>query len=268
MDLAWKIIKQFSTDQSPCFSLEDVKTKFGDESPSYIANVLTKMVSSKKLIRLQQGLYYIVPLEQQGEHFIPDWHLVAKHIMRAKHYYIGYYSALQIHKLITQPSVKEIIVTDTQVKPSEVEIQGIRFQFVFHSNRRFFGYEKTWIDDYNKVNVSDIEKTLVDSFVNPDYSGGMVEIAKAVYETRHYVDKDKMVDYFTRAGSKVAARRYAFICKVLNISEDFHIGLLKNNISKKALKLDTSLPDEGQINMEYGLRINRDIETIQQSIFS
>ncbi|MBL7825555.1 MAG: hypothetical protein JNJ57_02920 [Saprospiraceae bacterium] len=266
--MEWKIIKQFSEDETPCFSLEDAKKKFSNESPSYLENLLVKMVNNKKLVRLQPGLYYIVPLDQEGEYFIPNWHMIAKYIMRSKNYYIGYYSALQIHKLITQPSVSEIVVTDSQVKPSKIEIRGVRFQFIYHNQHRFFGYEKTWIDDFNQVNTSDLEKTLVDSFINPHHSGGMVEIAKAEYETRGKVSKDKIIDYFTRAGSKVAARRYAFICKVLNIDDAHHKGLLKNSLSGKILRLDTSQPDEGKINTEYELRINRDLETIQQSIFS
>lgn len=56
----------------------------------------------------------------------------------------GYYSALQIHSLITQPSVTEIIVSDIQIKPSEIEIQGVRFQFIYHNKHRLFGIENTW----------------------------------------------------------------------------------------------------------------------------
>ena len=267
MKLEWDIIKRFSQNDTPCFSTNDVREEFSDISISYLTNTLMRMVKSNMLIRLNRGLYYIVPLEHNNPKFIPNWHLVAKYLMRNKNYYIGYYSALQIHKLITQPSLTEI-VTDVQIKPGNVEIQGIRFQFVYHNQARFFGALNTWIDDYNKVKCSDPEKTLVDSFINPHYSNGMVEIAKAVYETRVKINQDKIMDYFTRSGSKVAARRYVFICDLLEISSTYHKSLLQNNLTGSFLRLDTSAPDEGRINTRYELKINRDVNTIKEAMYT
>src|SRR5690606_13856475 len=141
--------------------------------------------------------------------------------------------------LITQPSLTEIIVTDTQVKPSKIEIQGVRFQFVYHNSQRFFGAENSWIDQYNKVKCSSLEKTIVDSFINPQYSGGIIEIAKAVYESKETIDLNKLIACFARAGSKVAARRYVFICDLLEISNSYHESLLQNNVSDSVSILDT-----------------------------
>lgn len=268
MGLEWKIIKRFSLNDTPCFSTDDVRKEFTDVSSSYLNNTLTRMVKSNMLIRLIRSLYYIVPLGHNSPKYIPDWHLVAKYFMRNKNYYIGYYSALQIHKLITQPSMTEIVVTDNQIKPGKIEIQGVRFRFVYHKQDRFFGAKNTWIDNYNKVKCSDIEKTLVDSFINPHYSNGIVEIAKAVYETRDKINLNKIIDYFTRAGSKVAARKYVFICDLLEISLSYHEDLLRNNLSGAYLLLDTSAPDEGKINTRYELKINRDEETIRNAMYT
>tara|TARA_R110001592_G_scaffold88299_8_gene260055 strand:+ start:1058 stop:1885 length:828 start_codon:yes stop_codon:yes gene_type:complete len=275
MSLEWDIIKRFSQNDSPCFSIEDVRLEFNDAHPKSLNRLLSSMVEKSMLVRLSRGLYYIVPLEQSGIKFIPNWHLVAKYLMKNKNYYIGYYSALQIHSLITQPSLTEIIVTDVQIKPSNIEIQDVRFQFVYHNNQRFFGANNTWIDDFNKVKCSDLEKTLVDSFINPHYSGGMNEIAKAVYETKDKIHLNKLFDYFARAGSKVAARRYVFICDLLEISNSYHESLLQNheellkqNQTGSFLRLDTSAPDEGKINTRYGLKINRDVDTIKEAIYT
>ena len=162
----------------------------------------------------------------------------------------------------------EIVVTDVQIKPSNIEIQGIRYQFVYHKKDRFFGVKNTWIDDYNKVKCSDLEKTLVDSFVNPQYSNGIVEIAKSVHEARNKIDLGKIMDYFTMSGSKVAARRYVFICNLLEINSSYHESLLQNSLTGSFLRLDTSAPDEGKINTRYELKINRDINTIKEAIYT
>ena len=85
-------------------------------------------------------------------------------------YYIGYYSALQILDLITQPSLKEQIVVSKQIRPSVLNIKNIPFQFIYHNENHFFGYRKTWIDSYNTVICSDIEKTIIDCLFNPGYA--------------------------------------------------------------------------------------------------
>ena len=268
MSLQWNIIKRFSQNDSPCFSIQDARLEFSDTSPNYLKVELSKMVEKNMLVRLNRGLYYIVPLEHSSNKFIPNWHLVAKYLMRNKNYYIGYYSALQIHSLITQPSLTEIIVTDVQVKPSNTEIQGIRFQFVHHNKQRFCGVVNTWIDDFNKVKCSDLEKTLVDSFINPHYSGGMIEIAKAVEDTKDKINESRLLDYFAQSGSKVSARRYVFICDLLEISSSYHESLLQNNLTGSFLKLDTSGPEQGKYNTRYELKINRDVHTIRESIYT
>lgn len=266
MHLDWDIIKHFSQMDSPCFSYEEATCAFKKIKPTYISQVLSKMVQNKMLIRLRRGLYYIIPLDQSGEEYIPNWHLVAKYLMKGKNHYIGYYSAMQIHHLITQPSLTQIIVTDQQVKPSQVEIQGVRFQFIYHNKKRFFGVTNTWIDDFNKVKCSDIEKTLVDSFIAPHNSHGMVEIAKAVYDSKDKIKLDKLFAYFDRAGSKVAVRRYVFICDLLKINTAQHELELKKNRTGTILLLDTSMPSEGKIDTRYELKVNRDIQTIKTSI--
>ena len=37
-----------------------------------------------------------------------------------------------------------------------------------------------WIDNFNKVLCSDLEKTFLDCLFKPDYAGGIVEVARAI----------------------------------------------------------------------------------------
>jgi len=263
------IIKRISRDGNQCFTLEDTRLLFPNKSDSHLVQVLTKMVRKGMIKKLNRGMYYIVPLDQDSEYFIPDWHLVARHLMRNKKYYIGYYSAMQIHGLITQPSLTEIIVTDTQVKPSIKKIQGVKFQFVYHNFKRFFGEKNTWIDDHNKVMCSTIEKTITDSLINPHYSGGIVEIGKAMYECKDRINAQQLIQDLIRTESKVALKRYLFLYDLLELGDKtvYHYNL-ENMLGNSISLLDTSAPDEGNINSRYALKINRDIETIKDSIFT
>jgi predicted transcriptional regulator of viral defense system len=73
---------------------------------------------------------------------------------------------LQIHNLITQPSLKEQIVVSKQLRPSEIKIKNIGFQFIYHNEKYFFGSKKIWVDSFNKVLCSNLEKTIIDCFLN------------------------------------------------------------------------------------------------------
>ena len=122
--LNWNILKSFSNDGKDCFHFADVIERFPTTEKQYLSNVLSSMIQKGMLIKLRKDIYFIVPIDSDAAIYIPDWHLVAKELVKEKKYYIGYYSAMQIHGLITQPSLSEIIVTDTQMKPSKLTIKG------------------------------------------------------------------------------------------------------------------------------------------------
>lgn len=92
--------------------------------------------------------------------------------------------------------------------------------------------------------------------------------SQKLYESKDAIDLSELIDCFARAGSKVAVRRYVLICDLLEISNSYHESLLQNNVFDSVSVLDTSGPDEGKINSRYKLKINRDTDTIKQSIFT
>ncbi|NQT98343.1 MAG: transcriptional regulator [Candidatus Marinimicrobia bacterium] len=267
-ELSWDIIKRFSGADQDCFSYQAVVKEYSSTDKIYLSKVLSGMVDKGMLIKLSRGLYHLVPTSADAENYIPDWHLVAKYIMKGKKYYIGYYSAMQVHGLITQPSLKEIIVTNHQVASSSRNIQGIEFQFVTHTSKRFFGYKNTWINQHNKVMVSDLEKTIVDAVTRPHLCGGMVEVGKAIYETRDKVSLDKLLKYLIQNESQAATKRYLFICDLvdLNWTSD-HEGILQKMGTSYSL-LDTSAPDQGRKDSRFGLKINVETDTIKNSIYA
>jgi len=264
----WDIIKRFSSNDRDCFTYKDVVIEYPDTDKIYLSKVLSGMVKKGMLIKLNRNLYHIVPSSADANKYIPDWHLVAKYLMNGKDYYIGYYSAMQIHALITQPSLTEIVVTNLQVKPSLKKIRGIEFQFVNHIQTRFFGYKNTWINQYEKVMVSDIEKTLVDAVTRPHLCGGMIEVGKAIYETRGKIKLDTLLSYLTQNESQAAIKRYLFICDLISIDWTVHHESMLQKIGSGFSLLDTSGPDQGRKDSRFCLKINVDTETIKNSIFT
>jgi predicted transcriptional regulator of viral defense system len=116
--------------------------------------------------------------------------------------------------------------------------------------------------------VSDLEKTIVDAVSKPHLSGGMIEIGKAIYETRRKINLDTLISYLTQNESQVAIKRYLFICDLVDVEWTAHHESMLRNIGSGFSLLDTTGPDQGRKNSRFRLKINIDTESIRNSIFT
>ena len=178
------LLDRLNRENQKCFTIDEAYSLLSDSSKDSVKRMLGNMVKRGLLMRVKDGLYYVIPFEQDSETFMPDWHLLSQYLVGDAEYYIGYFSALQIHSLTTQPNLKEQIVVNKQIKPSTLLVKGIPFQFIYHNEEHFFGNKKTWIDSFNKVQCSDLEKTFIDCLFKPQYAGGITEIAKAIHKSK------------------------------------------------------------------------------------
>jgi predicted transcriptional regulator of viral defense system len=234
---------------------------------SRLRELLSDMTKRGLIMRIKDGIYHLIPYEENSESYIPDWHLIAKALVKDDQYYIGYYSALQVHNLITQPSLKEQIVVPKQMRSSEIIVKGIPFQFIYHNEDHFFGDKKIWIDDFNKVRCSDIEKTIVDCLFKPDYAGGIVEIAKAIYTTRQQLDFEKLLRYCIRFKSQAVVKRLGYLLELLEIDTKI-LWDLQGLKAGAYIVLDTGLPKTGTPNNRWSILQNLDTETIKSAIYT
>ncbi len=218
-------------------------------------------------MRLKKGVYYVIPYEQDAESFMPDWHLIAEYLVKDIKHYIGYYSALQIHNLITQPSLKEQIIVSKQIRPSMIKIKKIPFQFIYHNKNHFFGAKKFWIDNFHKVLCSDLEKTIIDCLFKPDYAGGIVEIARAIYTSRDKIKFDKLLQYAQKFKSQAVIKRLGYLLEILEIECNIIDDLQKAKTASFVL-LDTELPKTGKMISRWSIQLNLETETIKSAIYT
>ncbi len=262
-----EILTFFNEQDKHCFDYELAKKALPKSNDSALRELLSDMTRRGLLMRVKRGLYYVIPYEQDADAFMPDWHLLAEHLVQDTKYYIGYYSALQIHNLITQPSLKEQIVVSKQIKPSIIKVKDVPFQFIYHNEKHFFGTKKIWIDNFNKVICSDLEKTIIDCLFKPDYAGGIVEIARAIYVSRHKIKFDVLLEYVIRFNSQAVIKRLGFILETLKIEASI-IDDLKSLKTNSIIPLDTELPKTGKIISNWSIQQNIETETIITAIYT
>jgi len=262
-----ELLSYFNDKGKVCFDSKTALKALPDTKDSTVRELLSDMTKRGLLMRIKDGVYYIIPYEENPETFMPDWHVMVKYLVKDAKHYIGYYSALQIHNLITQPSLKEQIVVAKQIRPSEIKIKDITFQFIYHNESHFFGEKKTWIDNFNKVNCSDIEKTIIDCLFKPDYAGGIVEIARAIYSTKEKLDYDKILEYAKKFNSQAVIKRLGYILELFEIQTNIIEELQKIKTASYVV-LDTELPKIGKRNSRWSIQQNIDTETIKSAMFT
>ncbi|MHA8060076.1 type IV toxin-antitoxin system AbiEi family antitoxin domain-containing protein [Aquirufa beregesia] len=261
------LLSYFNGQNKNCFDYSVAYNALPNSKASTIRELLSDMTKRGLLMRLKDGLYYIIPYEQNAETFMPDWHLIVEHLMNDAKHYIGYYSALQIHNLITQPSLKEQIVVSKQIRPSEIKIKNVPFQYIYHNEKHFFGAKKIWIDSYHQVLCSDLEKTFIDCLFKPDYAGGIVEVAKALYISKNNINYDTLLEYAKKFDSQAVIKRLGFLLEMLEINTRI-IADLQHLKTASYVLLDTELPKTGKRNSRWSIQQNLETDTIKSAIYT
>jgi predicted transcriptional regulator of viral defense system len=262
-----KLLEKCHSSNIECFKLEDAYAWLPDSNAAAVRQLLTGMVRRGLLMRVREGLYFVVPFEQSAESFMPNWHVLGHYLTGGGRYYIGYASAVQLLSLNTQPVLEEQIVVEKQAKPAELMIKDIPFRFVYHNPKHFFGFTQVWVDDQHRVFCSDLEKTLVDCLFKPEYAAGVTEVAKAIHKSWDTVDQARLLDYVGRFGSQSVIKRLGFLIETLQLRTEILSKLHAICTGSRAV-LDPSRPAAGKIDKHWRILQNIDKQSIISPIYT
>ena len=264
---AAEVITYFNNASQPAFTLKEAAALLKTSTYEAVKKLMRDMVKRGLLLRLKEGVYWIIPYEQDASLYFPNTHLVAKYIVGSANHYIGYYSALELHSLITQPSFREQIVVDKQIKPPLLKIKGHKFQFIYHNKNHFFGTTDMWVDSFNRTRCSDLEKTFIDCLFKPDYSGGIVEITKALSKSKEKIDYDKLIKYCTQFKSQSVVKRLGFLLELLSVNKEV-LKVLKDMRTKSFVPLEPAYEKKGKLNSTWYILQNVEDSDIFSPIHS
>jgi predicted transcriptional regulator of viral defense system len=232
-------------------SVDDIETTL-EVPPNTAREIASRLTEKGWLDRLFPGTYLIIPLTA-GEEAVYTTHeyLIAAHV--AEPMYISYYSALSHHGLTEQVPRTVYVVTPTRAQSRE--IHGVSYRVTTVTERKFFDFEPTSIEG-TTVQVSDLEKTLVDCADHPEFCGGVRELATAMRTA-----DDRGCDWFTvgeyleRLDNGAATKRIVYLADQLGIDLPAREELVGSFTSGYSL-LDPTRPDTGSTDSTYRLRIN------------
>lgn len=232
-------------------SVDDIETTL-EVPPNTAREIASRLTEKGWLDRLFPGTYLIIPLTA-GEEAVYTTHeyLIAAHV--AEPMYIGYYSALSHHGLTEQVPRTVYVVTPTRAQSRE--IHGVPYRVTTVTERKFFGSEPTSIEG-TTVQVSDLEKTLVDCADHPEFCGGLRELATAMRTAdERGCDWVTVGEYLERLDNGAATKRIVYLADQLGIDLPAREELVASFTSGYS-SLDPTRPDTGSTDSTYRLRIN------------
>ncbi|MHB1361829.1 MAG: type IV toxin-antitoxin system AbiEi family antitoxin domain-containing protein [Thermoleophilia bacterium] len=242
------------------FTIQEAQAVTGSPLPA-VHSLVSGLVKKKWLIRLVQGKYLIVPLEagEKGEH-TENWFVIAKNLIEAKPYYISYYSALDIHEMVTQPVMT--IYISTPIRRIPKNILGAAFRFIYTKPKDLWGIEDVWVTQSQKVKTSDLERTIIDCLDRPELCGGVSEVAKGIWTKRNEIDYPKLAEYSKKLGRKSIIKRLGFILETYSLGSQAMLSTLKQEITNSYTLLDPSLPASGRFKSSWKVRVNVESEEL------
>jgi len=228
-------------------------------------SLVGRMVERGVTTRLKPGLFILVPFEMGREReYLGNPYVVASEIIGTPDYYISHSSAMAIHQMVTQPQFVIFATTPKFLRPHH--ILGTEFRFVRCKAVNFFGIISHWATKTDKVQVSDLERTIIDGLKQPEHCGGFSEVAKGFWMRRDEIDPHKLVDYALRLDVGAVIRRLGFLFEIFEVDAPHELSRLREGLSATYAILDPMLPNEGRLLARWRLKLNISPEEIQSVV--
>lgn len=224
-----------------------------DVSFSWAKNILSKLARHGAAQRVGRGKYVVIPADVMygRKSYVADPLVLVSELMKGTEYYVAYYSAAHVHGLVEQMPFRTTVAVLKQMRP--IGIGNVSVSFVNLKKSRFFGHEEIKYSDAT-LNVSDLEKTVVDCVDRPELCGGIQEVVRTlanVFETGH-VNWQRLVSYVRKFQSHAVAQRLGFIIDFLEERRKIRVEPeplddLQSLTGSKIYPLDIRAPRKGKI---------------------
>ncbi len=223
------------------FTISEIEEQLNHKF-SNINEVLENLVRKKFLYRLQKGYYAVKNFNNQ--------YVIGTFI--SQNSAVAYWSALSVHGL-TSRFPNKVFIQTTKRKRNKT-ILGIEYKFVTIPERKRTGIITLGYGN-NSFPITDVEKTIVDCFDLPKYSGGFDMLISAFAQAK--LNSKKMIEYSEAINNISAIKRMGFLAELFDKKglQKF-IKYAKQKANKKYTLIDASGEDTGEFISDWRLRLN------------
>jgi predicted transcriptional regulator of viral defense system len=224
--------------------------------------LIGRMVERGVAARLKPGLFILVPFEMGREReYLGNPYVAARELADTPDYYISHTSAMEIHRMVTQPQFVVFATTPKFLRSRLV--LGTEFRFVRCNRANLFGIISHWVTKTDKIQVSDLERTVIDGLKQSQHCGGFSEVAKGFWMRREDVNPQRLVDYALRLDVGAVIRRLGFLLELFEVNAHQDLDRLQERLTATYAILDPMLPNEGRLLSRWRLKLNIRPEELQ-----
>ena len=229
------------------FSLDEVSKALRGKVEN-IHELIENLVHKKLLSRIERGKYCRYNFKDElviGCRLVDDG-------------CIGYWSALNKHGL-TEQFPNTIFIQAIKAK-AEKKVFGVKYQFVKISTSKRAGIIPLGYGNH-RYQITNIEKTIVDCFDLPQYSGGYAELIRAFNQAK--LSAEKMIEYCEKIHNISATKRMGYLAELLDKKGlKTFVRFAQHLVNSKYNLFDAQGIEKGEFINEWRLRLNISKEEI------
>ena len=251
---AARLVTTLYDENRAIFRLKDIQ-KILSLNDANARNFVRKLVDRGVVTRLKPGLFILVPFELGKEkEYAGNPFVLARELVNGGDYYLSHGTAMEIHGMVTQPRL--VVHISTPQKIRSIHVMGTEFRFIPCKREWFFGLIDHWATKQEKVVVSNLERTIIDSLRQPEHCGGVIEAAKGIWMRREAIQIDLLIEYALKINVGAVIRRLGYIMELYEIGSQEERKILSDHLTDTYVKLDSVLPAEGKFVRKWRLQLN------------
>jgi len=220
-----KLIFTLERDRQILFTFKDAQAVLATSNKS-VYRVLDRLKAKRRIRQVRKGLYLLSPAKSGIEGSWTEHVFAILTGLLGNDYYVGFWSAL-VYWGMTEQLPQTTYVT-VMKRARNLTFDNQRIQFVTYPRGRFFDYTQEKMGE-TEFNISGREKTIVDSLAHPEYSGGISEVAKAIWTARDEIDTVRMIDDAEKMCILAVKLRLGYLLELLNFDREVYSRLLPQN---------------------------------------
>ena len=244
-------VKYLEQEEFQIFEIQNLKSML-DLDNRKINEIVENLVVKGFLSRIEKGKYCRANFR--------DENVIGTFL--AKESAVAYWSALNLHGL-TEQFPNKIFIQTTQLK-KEVEFAGTTYQFIKIQPNKRTGIVFNGYGNY-KYQITDIEKTIIDCFDLPQYSGGFAELIRAFCNAK--LNAKKLIDYCNAVNNVAIIKRLGFLAELFEkINLSSFVKFAKSKVNRSYNLFDTFGENTGETNNDWYLRMNLSKDNILEIV--
>lgn len=213
----------------PIFTLDQLKPLAGRQglSQAHLRKLISDLAGSGRINILKRGTYAVT----QSPLFADEIHPFAVALALVQPAAISHWSALAQHGFTTQmPAMIQASTPRKILTPEMRKGQALRprnravwraldleIEYIYVQERQFFGHQTIWVNRWQKVQLTDPERTVLDLIARSDVFGGMraaIEIFEAALPR---ISVTKLVEYARKYGVVALMKRTGWLLEQLGV---------------------------------------------------